>query len=144
MKKLLGRLLGHDDLGAAPDAPALAVAQLLIEIARADLRVQDGELGVVREHLMQAYGLSEGQLDGLLTQAARAVDASTSLYETVQQLNRRFGPEQKAGLIRALWQVAYADQRLDAYEEALLRRMADLLYVPHEVFIREKLRLLDD
>lgn len=143
MKNLLDRLLGRDDRPAAAASPALAVAQLLIEIARSDLQVQEAELGVVREHLAQAYGLSREQLDALVDEAGRKVDTATSLYDTVQRVNAALMPEQKAGLMRALWQVAYADRRLDAYEEALLRRLAELLYVPHSEFIREKLKVLD-
>jgi hypothetical protein len=33
---------------------------------------------------------------------------------------------------------------VDKYEEHLVRRLADLLYVPHSDFIRMKLRVIDD
>lgn len=144
MKFILGRLFGTASHKPPPEqSPALAVAQLLIEIARSDLKVQDQELAVVRQHLAQAYDLSSGQLDALVAATSQAVDAATSLYDTVKRVNETLDAPQKAGLMHALWQVAYADEKLDAYEEALLRRMADLIHVPHEVFIREKLRLLE-
>lgn len=146
MKSILSRLFGPASGAASAhtaQSAALVVAQLLIEIARSDLKVQDAELAVVREHLAQAYELSGEQLDRLIVEAHRKVDTATSLYDTVKRINDTFSHEQKAGLMRALWQVAYADGRLDAHEEALLRRMADLIYVPHEVFIGEKLRLLE-
>lgn len=144
MKLDLGRLLGLTPGQPAPaQSPALVVAQLLIEIARADQTVQDAELGVIRKHLSEAYGLSGEQLERLVGEAGRQVDAATSLYDTVKRVNDSFSSEQRAELMRALWQVAYADGKLDQYEEALLRRMADLLYVPPSVFIREKLRLLE-
>jgi uncharacterized tellurite resistance protein B-like protein len=40
-----------------------------------------------------------------------------------------------------LWQVAYADGSLDPYEEALVRKIADLIYVPHREFIQAKHRI---
>jgi uncharacterized tellurite resistance protein B-like protein len=40
-----------------------------------------------------------------------------------------------------MWRVAFADRRLDKYEEAQIRKIADLLYVPHKDFIRTKLRV---
>lgn len=146
MKSFLSRLFSPDATAGSThtaQSAALVVAQLLIEIARSDLKVQDEELAVVRRHLSEAYALSEAQLDELVAEAHRKVDAATSLYDTVKRVNDTFSHEQKAGLMRVLWQVAYADGRLDAHEEALLRRMADLIYLPHEVFIREKLRLLE-
>jgi len=41
-----------------------------------------------------------------------------------------------------LWQVAFADGHLDPYEEALVRKIADLIYVPHRDFIQSKLRVM--
>jgi uncharacterized tellurite resistance protein B-like protein len=35
--------------------------------------------------------------------------------------------------------VAAADGRIDAHEEHLLRKLADLLYIPHADYIRAKL-----
>ena len=49
-------------------------------------------------------------------------------------------PEQKERLIEHLWEVAYADGELHPYEEHLVRKIADLLYVPHDAFIAAKLR----
>ena len=41
-------------------------------------------------------------------------------------------------MVELLWRVAYADGNLDKYEEHLVRRIADLIHVPHSVFIRMK------
>ncbi len=38
------------------------------------------------------------------------------------------------------WDARYADELLDKHEEHLIRRLADLLYVPHGRFIQGKLR----
>jgi uncharacterized tellurite resistance protein B-like protein len=37
-----------------------------------------------------------------------------------------------------MWRVAYADERLDKYEEHLIRKISDLIYVSHRDFIRTK------
>ena len=43
-------------------------------------------------------------------------------------------------LLEALWRVADADAAMHKYEEHLIRRVADLLHVPHSGFIAAKLR----
>ncbi len=138
MKRTLERLFGGKAQAPAP-TPKLAVAQLLLEIARSDLNITISEIDVIRRHLAKAYELSEPALDALIASAQSKVEQSVSLHDSVNTVNRLLSAEDKAGLIRTLWRVAYADQRLDMHEEALLRRLADLLYVPHSVFIREKL-----
>ena len=117
----------------------LAVAQLLMEIARADLDTAGIELETIRSYLRHAYDLDDSALDQLMNTAENRVNQAISLHETVDTLNRSLDLERKCAFIRALWQVAYADGRLDPYEESMLRRLADLLYVPHSNFIREKL-----
>ena len=139
MKLGMKRLFGASEKPARLPEPHLAVAQLLLEIARSDSSITLSEMTVIRAHLSQAYGFDEKQLDELIVKAEANVEQAVSLHDTVKTVNGALSAEEKAGLMHALWQVAYADQRLDAHEEALLRRLADLLYVPHSVFIREKL-----
>ena len=137
LRKLFG---GRQQPVDEEHARRLAVAQLLLEIARSDLDVAPAEMAAIRGHLAHAYALDETRLDELVATASSRVERSVSLHDTVQLINQALGPEDKARIIGALWQVAYADGRLDPYEEALLRRLADLLYVPHRTFIREKLK----
>ena len=47
-------------------------------------------------------------------------------------------------LIKNMWEVAYADGNLDRYEEHLIRRVAELLYVSHSDFIKTKLAVKND
>jgi uncharacterized tellurite resistance protein B-like protein len=42
-----------------------------------------------------------------------------------------------------MWQVAYADADLSAHEQHVVRKIADLLYVPHAAYIAAKLRARD-
>ena len=42
-------------------------------------------------------------------------------------------------MVELLWQIAYANESLHIYEEHLVRKIADLLHVPHSAFIAAKL-----
>jgi uncharacterized tellurite resistance protein B-like protein len=42
-----------------------------------------------------------------------------------------------------MWKVAYADGDLDKYEDNIIRKVADLLYIRHSDFVRTKLEALD-
>lgn len=139
MKFDLGRLFSGSQAAPDPHVHRLAIAQLLLEIARADLRTDTQESAVIRDHLQRAFELSDAEIETLVATAASRVESAVSLYDTVKIINQHLDPETKAGLIRALWKVAYADGRLDPYEEALLRRICDLLYVPHATFVQQKL-----
>lgn len=129
--------------GPAPESgkpgEALSIALLLSELARADLDFAEVEQAKIRELLAARYGLDEAELDRLLAEARTRGERAVSLYDYVQALNARLDPPAKFELMTMLWQVAYADGRLDPYEEHLLRRLAGMLYVPDHDFIRAKL-----
>jgi len=117
----------------------LAAAALLIETARADFTQDAAEEAALEPLLCTALQLQPEQVRGLVEAAEARVDKSTSLYEFTRVINDFYSPQQKLALIRAMWAVAYVDGDLDKYEEALIRKVAELTYVPHADYIRAKL-----
>jgi uncharacterized tellurite resistance protein B-like protein len=133
-----------DGSGRDPEeALRLAAAALLLEMTRMDHEVLPAELAAVAGALRDHFGLDEQQAAELLTCAEAARAQSTDYYQFTSLINDSYGPGQKASLIELLWRVAYADANLDKYEEHLVRKVADLLYVPHSVFIAAKHRALN-
>ena len=49
--------------------------------------------------------------------------------------------EEKVGLIENMWRIAFSDEQLDKYEEHLIRKISDLIYVSHSDFIKTKLNV---
>ena len=121
------------------DERRLAAAVLLLEVARADYAHHEAERATLRAGLAREFGVAEKALDELLDEAELRAKKSVSLFDFVQTLNRAMTPDEKRGLLRLLWDVAHADGRVDAHEEHLLRRIADLLHLSHADFIRGKL-----
>jgi uncharacterized tellurite resistance protein B-like protein len=119
-------------------ARRLAAAALLMEVARADFTQDANEERAMAALLKESLRLSEDDLRVLLDNATERVDAATSLYEFTRLVNDHYSAQEKGELIEAMWRVAYADAELDKYEEHLIRRVAELIYVPHEEFIRSK------
>ena len=118
----------------------LATAVLMIEIGRADFQIHEAELAVVADALQQRFGLSPAEQAELLELAHQQSQDSHSLHPFLRRINRHFDPQQKAEIVEDLWRVAFADGRLDKYEEYHIRRIADLLHLPHSAFIRAKHR----
>ncbi len=121
------------------DGVRLATAALLMEMARADFTVQEVERREVAELLRRTFELSGEETAELVSLAEQASRESVSLQEFTRLINRHFPPERKEQVVRLLWEVAFADARIDKYEEYLVRKVADLLYVSHTAFIRAKL-----
>jgi uncharacterized tellurite resistance protein B-like protein len=118
----------------------LAVAALLVEVLRADYDVAPQERQQVIVSVSRLLGLDATVSAALVAEAERHIDRSHDLYQFTSQLNRSWSEEEKLQLLEALWRVAAADETVHKYEEHLIRRVADLLHVPHAGFIRAKLR----
>lgn len=137
-KELLGQLHASDDSDDSVSLRQLASAALLLEVSRADFDASESERLSVHQHLQQAFGLSEAAIVALTDEADKRVDESTSLYEFTRIINDECGPAERVALIEQMWRVAYADGELCRYEEHLIRRVAELIYVSHGDFIRTK------
>ena len=116
----------------------LAAAVLLIQVAKSDHQVDTPELARIEQVLRREWGLSDHDLNDLMRVADQTSDAHVSLHAHVDKVNRNFSAAQKCDLVRGLWEVACADGEIHPYEELLVRRLADLIYVPHTDFIRTK------
>jgi uncharacterized tellurite resistance protein B-like protein len=40
-----------------------------------------------------------------------------------------------------MWRIAFSDKRLDKYEDHLIRKVSELIYVSHSDFIKTKLKV---
>jgi uncharacterized tellurite resistance protein B-like protein len=116
----------------------LAAAALLYEVARADFTQDAEEEARLSTALQSAFALTEEELERIQSVASDKVDESTSLYDFTRVLNDSAAPEEKVKVIELMWDVAYADGEISKYEEHLIRRVAELIYVSHSDFVRMK------
>lgn len=126
--------------GDTVDSVNLAAAALLMETARADFQADEQEMAAMQTRLIETLGVKPDTIRDLMHDAKERVDNSTSLYEFTHLINEHYAPAQKVQLIEAMWAVAYADGRIDKYEEHLIRKVAELIYVSHADYIRCKLQ----
>jgi uncharacterized tellurite resistance protein B-like protein len=122
----------------------LATAMLLLEVSQADFGVHDAELEAVAAGLQRCFGLSESEVREVVSLAREEQQNSHSIHEFLRLLNEHFEMEARLRVVEDLWRVAYADGVLDKYEEYHIRKIAELLYVPHAGFIRAKHRVLEE
>jgi len=139
-KVLMGEIFSEPKAEPVTHELELAAASLLIDVARADFHCSDRELAAAARELEACFGFDASESRGLLGRAVERHEAQTSLYPFVKLINEHCTAEEKSRLVEALWRVAFADYRVDKYEEHQIRKIAELLHVPHKDFIRAKLR----
>jgi uncharacterized tellurite resistance protein B-like protein len=125
------------------DAVPAAVAVLLVEIAKADHDHSDIEAGEIQNQLARQFSLGEEEAGALAEQARATARQSVSLHDFTKTLHERMSYEQKMSVIEMLWRIALADRNLDKYEDYMIGKIAELLYVYRADVLRIKHRVTD-
>ena len=111
------------------DDATFALAVLLIEVARSDDRVEVREQGIIERVLARRFPLDRSEVTRLMKAAEEGAIKATDLHHFTQTVVREFSEEERIGVIEMLWEVAYSDGLLTGDEDALIRRVAGLIYV---------------
>ena len=116
----------------------LAVSVLLVEVMYADHQLDESERSMIADLLKRLYGLSDIDARRHIATAEAVMTDAVSLHQYTSSVNARLSYSDKILLIEGLWHVVYADGQVDKYEEHLVRRIADLIYISHKDFIKAK------
>ena len=116
----------------------LSTAVLLVEVAKSDMDIGGHELEKIREILTKTFHLSDEEIEQIMEDAHVQSSEALSLYDFTRVINDNCSGEERKGVIGLMWQVAHADGRIDKYEDYIIRKVADLLYVKHSDFIQMK------
>ena len=107
----------------------LIASVLAYEIARADGDISELESNLLIEEIKKISKKVNKDEEEILQLIELYSRDSVSFYEFIEDINKDFDKENKLSLVSFLWEVAYADSRLDVNEERLIRRIADLIRI---------------
>jgi uncharacterized tellurite resistance protein B-like protein len=122
----------------------LAVAALLLEMTRMDPTLRAEECAWVEEAVRERFELTPEEARKLLDLAEAERKDATDYFQFTSLINRHYGPEERIAVVRELWRIAYSDATLHRDEEHLVRKLADLLHVPHSQLLAAKHQVLGE
>ena len=118
----------------------LATAVLLIEVMRSDADSTDEEQATILNILKERFQLPDAEVAQLSELGHRTAKTANDLHQFTSLINRGLELSEKVRIIEYLWQVAYADNHINAHENHLMRRMADMLHISHGDYVAAKMR----
>ena len=119
----------------------IAAVSLMLEVARSDNTHQQVELETIESILVNRFQVDEAMTREMMSAASEKVEAAHDLYQFTQLINDEYSYAEKEKLLTAMWQVAFADGHVQSIEDHIIRRVAGLIHLPHEDFIRLKLKV---
>ena len=117
----------------------LATATLLAEVMRLE-GVDAAERQAVLQGVRVHFGLGAAEADELVRLAEAEAKDATDYYQFTSLIRERYSQEDRQAIVELMWRVAYADATLSAHEMHVIRKISDLLYVPHAAYIAAKMR----
>ena len=112
----------HDDY-------RLAAAALLVHAAAIDGDISDVERDKLHTIIKRQFGLDEETTDELVAEATEAEHEAIDLYHFTSLINRSLDEAGRLGIVEMMWEIVFADGRVNEFEDNLMWRAADLLGV---------------
>lgn len=126
------------DDDAREKAIRMATAVLMTEVARADDEYDEAEFKLLLDLITRHFQMSPEDAITLANEASETTEDYVELYSLTQLLNKTLSEGEKEYIVTLLWQIAYADGRLDKYEDSLIHKISAMLYVRRRRVMRLK------
>lgn len=123
----LDLLFGHVPARLPAPDEQLALACLLVRVARADGHASAEEIARIDRILAARYALPPEAALALRREAETAEQLAPDTVRFTRALKEAVALENRRALMEALWTVALADGARDAEEDRLIRLVANLL-----------------
>lgn len=141
LNDFLSSIMGPTGVDSRPEHTLqLATAVLLIEVMQSDADSADQEMATILKILKERFHLSDAEVTQLTELGHRTAKAANDFHQFTSLINRELEAAEKVRIIEYMWQVAYADRQISAHENHLMRKIADLLYIPHGDYVAAKMR----
>ncbi len=124
---------------ATYEDPMLYRVVLLLEVAMFDDDFDDSEKALIVRLLENKYQLSRPEIEDLLALAEAKRAQSHDIFAHTSRINEWLSLEDRADLMKEIWQVIFADDKLTPQEDHLARRLRTLLRLDHQHWAQAKL-----
>jgi uncharacterized tellurite resistance protein B-like protein len=122
--------------------PRIAACALLLEMAHVDGEFTGQEKENLLSLLKSEYGLSLTDANDMIKTAEEELSNSLDLWRFADMINGNFSENEKLRVVELLWELVYADGKLDEHEDYLIHKLGHLLRITHRQLIDAKLAVI--
>ena len=111
---------------------------LAFEVANADNDIDSREKDLILEKIKESIDISvltDKEIYGIIVEESKK---RVSFYDIINDINKNLDKKEKIGVLKMLWEIAYADKVLDVDEERIIRRSAEMLGIKPSIVLQTK------
>jgi uncharacterized tellurite resistance protein B-like protein len=116
-----------------------AAAALLVACSRTDLEQSEEEQETIRKLFKETFKVSDNTIERLF-EFGDSSNHENYLAEITSLININFSDHERKFVLEKLWEVAYADGRIDPAEEVFIARTAEQLNLSADEIERARLK----
>tara|TARA_B100000989_G_C19508316_1_gene457581 strand:- start:600 stop:1022 length:423 start_codon:yes stop_codon:yes gene_type:complete len=102
--------------------------RLMFEIAISDGKLDSSELKLIKKRA-DNLATENVKASAIVKKIIDETEQSSSFYPSIKKINESHSKEEKIELLKVLWEIVTADSVVDAYEENLFFKIAELLKI---------------
>ena len=130
---MLKKILNKKNLTHELDQPEKDVAlRLIFELAISDGTLDKAELKLIKKRA-DKIATEDLKASTIVKKIIDETEESVSFYPSIKKINDSYSNEEKIELLKALWELVTADSIVDAYEENLYFKIAELIKIKRSI-----------
>lgn len=122
----------------------IATCTLFIEVARADDNFDESERDKIISVMKSTFNLEDECIKDLMELAEERLETDDSIYDFTKLINQSFSNDEKFGLLKDLWRLIYVDNKLNMYEDHMIKKIGGLLNMGHSDIIASKMLVQEE
>ena len=120
----------------------VATCALLLEMANIDGEFSKEEQENILSLLKQKFQLSPDYAEELIQTSRKELNDSADLWQFTNRINQNYSRDKKMQIVEMVWEVIFADGKLDKHEDYLAHKLGKLLRFSHKELIEAKVKIL--
>jgi uncharacterized tellurite resistance protein B-like protein len=122
----------------------IATCAIFLEMAKSDDNCTEEEHKEIVSVMQRTFNLEKEYVDDLIDLTKTRLEQSISIYEFTGIINTNFTSDEKFELMKNLWRLIYTDQKLDKYEDQLVKKLGTMIHLEHKDVIGAKLMVKEE
>lgn len=111
---------------------------LAFEVANADNDIDVREMDLILQKIKESIDVSVLTEKEIFDVIQEESQKRVSFYDMINDINKSLDKKEKIGVLKMLWEIAYADKVLDVDEERIIRRSAEMLGIKPSIVLQTK------
>jgi len=120
----------NSEINSVDDTLISYLVSLFVEVSRVDYKIDEKEINFIIKILAKEFNFNLDLIKEKLN-IVRTSERLIGYHPITKYLNENFDINFKKKVVLGLWKIAFINNDLDKYEDHLVRKVSDLLYINH-------------